>query len=340
MATTLFACALVLASIAIVHWTAGAIYYDVFYGGYKGAFFAATWITFWLVALTLWRPLWAPFVLQVVAFVVLCSWWRTLRPSQSRRWDPYFFRTARISMNRDVVTIENLRNSDYYGIGDGLPRYETRTYHLSRLCGVDALIVTWGSQCMSHPMFVFNFGAEGRVCISIEVRYREGQTFSFLRSLYRQQELMYVVCDERDAILRRTRFLSGHDLYLYRLQVDDIASRQFFLEFATSVNSLAEEPRWYHGLTTNCTTSVYAQGRGHIRWEWRMLFNGSLDRLLYDRCLLDQRLPFADLKKLSWINDIANEASRDGFGDFLRKRLPGYALAQTTAPTVEKVEPS
>ena len=336
----LLACAIVVASTAIILWTAGAIHYDVLQGTIVGAAAAALWAAAWLVAFVVWRPIWSPFILLLVLFAGLFLWWRTLRPSQLRRWDPHYAHTARISLDRDLLTIDGLRNSEYRGLGDSSPRFETRSLHLSNLRGVDALLLAWGSQWMSHPMFIFDFASDGRICISVEVRYRDGQQFSLLRSLYRQQELIYIVSDERDAILRRTKFLSGHNLYLYSLRVDDVASRQFLLEYVGSVNALANEPRWYHGLTTNCTTSVYAQGRGHMRWDWRMLFNGALDKLLYDRRLLDQSLPFADLKKLSWINDIANEAPRDGFGDFLRERLPGYALPRTMAPTAEKVERS
>jgi hypothetical protein len=46
---------------------------------------------------------------------------------------------------------------------------------------------------MSHPVLVFDFGADGRVCVSIDVRYRKGQTYSILRSFYRQQELIVLV---------------------------------------------------------------------------------------------------------------------------------------------------
>ena len=175
-------------------------------------------------------------------------------------------------------------------------------------------------------MFVFDFGPDGRVCISIEVRYRVGQKYSFFRSLYRQQELIYVVSDERDAILRRTKCLEGHDLYMYRLHTTALVMRQFFLEYANSINSLADEPRWYHGLTTNCTTSIYAQGRGRMQWDWRMLFNGALDRLMYDRQLINQELPFESLKAQSWINEVANFAPVDGFGDYIRHALPGYQM--------------
>jgi hypothetical protein len=198
------------------------------------------------------------------------------------------------------------------------------SYHLSKLQSADLLILTWGSLWMCHPMFVFDFGSDGRVCISIELRYRVGQKYSLLRSLYRQQELMFVVSDERDAILRRTKWLQGHDLYLYRVAADALAVRRFFFEYANSINSLAEQPQWYHGLATNCTTSIYALGRGHMKWDRRMLFNGSLDRLMYDRRWLDQGLPFEALKKISRVNDVANAAPLENFGDYIRSHLPGY----------------
>jgi hypothetical protein len=66
------------------------------------------------------------------------------------------------------------------------------------------------------------------------------------------------------------------------------------------------------------------QGRGRMEWDWRMLFNGALDRLLYDRQLLDQALPFESLKRQSLVNDIANSAPADAFGDYIRRELPGY----------------
>ena len=85
-------------------------------------------------------------------------------------------------------------------------------------------------------MFVFDFGPDGRVCISIEVRYRIGQDYNLMRSLYRQQELVYIVCDERDAILRRTKYSAGHDVYLYRMVADEDEIRQFFAEYSERIN--------------------------------------------------------------------------------------------------------
>jgi hypothetical protein len=311
-------------ALVIVVWCAGAIYYDAFGESTAGAAVAGVWAAGWLVLFLVWRPEWKPFVLLLAALVGVAWWWRSQKPSQVRDWEPHFARVAHVAIDGDALAIANVRNSEYGDDGSSTARYEERAYRLSELRGVDALILTWGSPWMSHPMFVFDFGPDGRVCMSIEVRYRRGQRFSFVRTLYRQQELTYVVADERDAILRRTKWLKGHQLYLYRLNVDGIVMRQFFFDFANRINALAATPRWYHGLTTNCTTSVYAQSRGHMTWHWRMLVNGGLDRLLYDRGFLDQCRPFATLKQQSWINEIANRAPKAGFGDYIRAHLPGY----------------
>jgi hypothetical protein len=325
-------------AVAIVTWCAGAIYYDLFGESQIGAAAAVAWAAGWLALFAVWRPEWKPFVLLLAALVGVAWWWRSLKPSQNRDWDPHFARVARVAVDGDTVAIANVRDSEYGDDRSSTARYEDRTYRLSELCGVDALILTWGSPWMSHPMFVFDFGPDGRVCVSIEVRYRRGQRFSFIRTLYRRQELIYVVSDERDAILRRTKWLKNHNLYLYRLNVDGVVMRQFFFDFANRINALAATPRWYHGLTTNCTTSVYAQSRGHMKWHWRMLVNGALDRLLYDRGFLDRGRPFAALKHQSWINEIANRAPAEGFGDYVREHLPGYGEPPSEARTGLKLD--
>lgn len=324
--------AIVVAS-PIVAWLAGAIYYDVLGASKQAKWAAIAWAMLWTVAFLLWAPVWKPLALLLITLALFLAWWLRLRPSQQRDWDPHFAQVASIVMHGDVLTIHNVRNSEYHGVREGTARYETRTYRLSNLRGVDALILTWGSPWMSHPMFVFDFGPDGRICMSIEVRYRQGQRFHLLRTLFRQQELMYVVSDERDAILRRTKFMANHTLYLYRMDADDLSIRRFFLDYATSINRLAAAPRWYHGLTTNCTTSIYAQGRGHIQWDWRLLWNGTLDERLYELKFFDQRLPFARLKDLSRVNEVANAAPETGFGDYLRANLPGYDRSNSNAPT-------
>jgi len=91
-----------------------------------------------------------------------------------------------------------------------------------------------------------------------------------------------------------------------------------------SANDLAESPHWYHGFTTNCTTSIYRQRAREVDWDWRWLFNGQLDQMIYDRGRLDTSMPFEELKKKSWVNEIANRAPLENFGDAIRRELSVY----------------
>ena len=308
----------------ITLWVAGALYFDTAQSAWWGWLLVLVWLS-GVIALFAWTAQLsqALFVLFVL-FAAYFWWWRKLQPSHNRNWDPNFAQLPAIGIQGDELSVCNVRNTEYRTITDYTVRYETRHFRLSQMRRVDVLILYWGSKYMSHPMFVFDFGPDGHLCISLEVRYRVGQKYNFLKSLFRQQELMYVVSDERDAILRRTKCLAGHDMYLYLIQGNPLEMRQFFFEYANRINKLVDTPRWYHGITANCTTGIYAQGRGRMEWDWRMLFNGALDRMLYDRKRLDPSLPFEQLKERSWVNEIANRAPVESFGDYLREHLPGY----------------
>lgn len=259
-------------------------------------------------------------------------WWWSQKPSNQRDWNPNFTNLARIKLEGDTVTIQNVRNTDYRTLHDFTTYYETRTQHLSSLVGVDVIITYWGSAWICHPMLVFDFGPDGRICISIEVRYRKGQKYGLLPSLYRQQEICYVFSDERDAILKRSKYSENHDVYLYRLSADNDEIQKVFLEYVVSANDLTQSPRWYHGLTTNCTTSIYRQRTRQVEWDWRWLFNGQLDQMIYDRKRLDTSIPFENLKQKSWVNEIANRAPVEGFGDAIRRELSAYR----TNPVVDE----
>src|SRR5208282_2456766 len=93
------------------------------------------------------------------------------------------------------------------------------------------------------------------------------------------------------------------------------------------VNRLASHPRWYNALTQNCTTTI----RGHARnagaggrLDWRLLANGHLDQLLYERGQIDTDLSFDDLKSRSNITDRAKAAGDSAdFSARIRKNLLG-----------------
>jgi len=172
-----------------------------------------------------------------------------------------------------------------------------------------------------HPALVFDFGRDGRICMSIEARITKGQKYSVFRSLYRQQELIFVAADERDVILRRTKFSERQWAYLYHLNSSVEELKRVFLDYVNMINQLYESPRWYHVLFTNCTTSFYKLPSRQVRWDWRVIANARLDRALYKDGRLDRTLPFKELRRLAYLNDIANTAPAAGFGDHIRREL-------------------
>jgi hypothetical protein len=221
----------------------------------------------------------------------------------------------------DLVTIENVRNFDYRSLDDFTPRYETRAFHLTNLKSADIIFFNWSSPCMCHPVLVFDFGPDRRVCLSIEVRFRKGQNCSVLRSFYRQQELIFLVADERDVILRRTKHARDQKAHLYRFSAGVDELRTAFLDYVEAINSLYDRRRWYHALCANCTTSFYWLPHSRCRCDWRVLANGRLDRALYESGRLDRTLPFPELRRLTYFNEVANNAPEDGFGDYIRHEL-------------------
>jgi Domain of unknown function (DUF4105) len=315
--------ALLLAAAALVAWTAGAIYFDVCSAAKWGRWVALGWVVSVIAMFAVWQPLWQPLVALAGAEALFLVWWFRQQPSNNRDWDPVVAVLSRAVHAEDAVTIENVRNFEYRSLHDFTPNYETRTVRLPNLVAVDIIFFKWFAGWMSHPVMVFDFGVDGRLCISIEVRFLKGQGYSLLRSLYRQQELIFLVADERDVILRRTKHSKGQDALLYRLNSDPDELRAVFLDYVSSINSLYESPRWYHGFCTNCTTSFYKlpSRRGRARRDWRVVLNGLLDQALYEDGRLDRTLPFPELRRRASLNDIAINAPDEGFGDYIRQQL-------------------
>jgi hypothetical protein len=302
-------------------WMVGAICFDVCGGAKWGRWVALAWFGGVIAMLGIWRPLWQPIVALLGAESLFLVWWFRLKPCNDRDWDPSAAELSRAVIAGDAVTIENVRNLEYRSLNDFTPNWEKRTYHLSNIKGVDFVFFDWGDGLRGHPALVFDFGRDGRICMSIEARITNGQNFSALRSLYRQQELIFVAADERDVILRRTKFSERQWAYLYRLNSGAEELKSTFIDYINMINQLYESPRWYHVLFTNCTTSFYKLPSTRVRWDWRVIANARLDRALYKDGRLDRTLPFKELRRLSYLNDIANTAPAAGFGDHIRREL-------------------
>jgi hypothetical protein len=317
----LFALAWIAASICTA-WSLGAIYFDF----PKASAFAAILFVIALIAIVIFvRGKLLKLAIVFGAFVVVALWWLTLKPSNDRAWQPDVAQTAWADINGDEVTIHNVRNCDYRTVSDFTPLWETRTVRLSQITGMDIAINYWGSPWIAHPIVSFQFADALPLCFSIETRKTIGQQYSAVKGLYRQYTLIYVVADERDVIRVRTNY-RREDVYLYRTLASPAQARERFREYINTLNVLHENPRWYNAVTSNCTTSIRAQRAVNLRapWDWRILFNGKADEMLYqDHAIATGGLPFTELKQRSLIDERARAADQDpDFSRIMREGLP------------------
>lgn len=267
---------------------------------------------------------------RLICLLLVVIPWSFIRPSNDRVWLPEYANEAQAGITGDLVTIRNVRNFDYKPDGVIVERWETRTVHLSSLRGIDLVLNFWGSDLMAHPILTFDFGAEGRIAFSIETRREKGEVPSTLGGLYKNFELIYLVCDERDVIRLRTNYRPDNDSFLYKMNLPPDMMRSRFLEYLATVNQLHKHPRFYNVLTTNCTTSIRAQIKPADRkpFDWRMLANGHMDELLYERGVIASKLPFADFKKRSNIMQAGKAADlAPDYSGLIRAHIEGYEIA-------------
>jgi hypothetical protein len=272
------------------------------------------------------RPLYRGVIAALMPVVVVAFWWMSIAPSNTRDWTPDVARVAQTTFDGSHVTIENVRNFKYRSETDYEDRWETRSYDLDKVRGVDMFLSYWGPTLIAHTIASWEFDDGRHLAISIETRKKTGESYSALRGFFRQYELAYVVADERDLIGLRTDYRE-EQVYLYRLRVPSAQARALLVDYLREANRLRKNPRWYNALTSNCTTMIrsHAQDVGADgRFDWRILVNGRVDEMAYERRQIDTSLPFAVLRARSNITEKARAA--DGSPDFstrIRENLPG-----------------
>jgi hypothetical protein len=324
----LFLAPLFLASFA---WACAALFFDGPFSGWIAAAFAlaAVGVAGWV------RPFWKSLSVYCVLFLAVVCWWLAIEPSNEREWLPDVAQLPMAEIDGDLVTIQNVRNFSYRSEFDYDERWEERTYDLSKLEGVDVFLIYWGSPWIAHTIMSWVFEEGPPLAISIETRKEVGEEYSAVRGFFRQFEIYYVVSDELDVVQLRTHH-RGEEVYLYRLMTSPELARDILTAYLEKINQLATKPRWYNALRYNCTTAI----RHHVQsvapgspFDWRILLNGRIDELAYERGNIDTSMPFDELKHKSDITRRAMAVERDS--DFSTRIRDGLPERGAHAPPVD-----
>lgn len=266
-------------------------------------------------------------LVSLCAFALLVFLFFRIPASNERDWQPDVSVTPYATIKGESITIHGVRNFAYRTETDFTPRWETRTYDLSKLDSVDLIAVYWAGKAIAHIMVSFGFAGKDYLAVSIETRKEKGESYSTLAGFFRQYELYYVVADERDVVGVRTTYRQPQeDVYIYRVKGPLKNARRVFLDYLEGMNELHEHPSYYNTLTTNCTTSVLFHTRMNPEsppMSWKILLSGYVPDYLYELGRLDTSHPFVELERLSRVNERAHAAGADAaFSRRIREGLP------------------
>jgi hypothetical protein len=312
---------------AITLWGVGALYFAPLLPARWRAFAAASYGIATILAFALLPSPGRTAVAALAIFVVLVILFLRVPASNNRDWQPEVSVTPHATVNGELVTIRGVRNFEYRSESDYTPRWEDRTYDLRKLDSVDIIAVYWTGKAVAHIMVSFGFQDQDYLAISIETRKGKGESYSTLAGFFRRYELYYVVADERDVIRARTTYRQPQeDVYIYRTRTLQRNIRRSFLDYIQAMNDLCERPRFYNTLTTNCTTSILMHARinpDSPPMSWKVLLSGYVPDYLYELGRIDTAKPFAELEKLSRVNERAHAADKaTSFSQSLRQGLP------------------
>ena len=249
------------------------------------------------------------------------------QPSHNRNWEfgheqlPLVTYAATSSM----ITIDNFRNFAWSSVATAEVSYDTRTFDLDQMEGVDVLLSHFDEfEGLAHIFLSFGFSGGEQVVVSIETRREMGEPFSPLLGVLRRYEIIYVVGSEEDLVGVRTG-PRDERVYLYPTEATPDQARALFTLLATEINDVQQQPRMYNTLTRNCTNEltrpVELMSDVNFPLTWKSVLPGYFDEVLFDLGIITGAETFADLKPMRLIDNAAVNVESDTYSADLRTSL-------------------
>lgn len=252
-------------------------------------------------------------------------------PSNDRPWADDHARLAAVRFDGQDVRIENFRHCEYRSELDYDTNYRDFDFKLNELkrvwFGVARFTAVEG---LAHTFLSFEVEQSTGskfFSVSVEIRREQGESFSPLKGLYRQYEIIYVVSDDRDAIGSRTVHRPNDRVYLYLVNATPPYVQALFRDIARRMQRLEAHPEFYHSLFNNCTNNIAAHTDeltpDSVRLTEPTIFiPGYSDRFAFSRGLIGSPgQSFAELRAASRIDEIARRVGiRKDFANLIRSR--------------------
>jgi hypothetical protein len=270
------------------------------------------------------RRRWRFVPIYAVAYAIFLAWSASISASNDKNWAADVARGVTGIVEGDRLSVSNVRNFTWRSEADYTENWEQRTYDLAKLRSLDLLLGYWMGPSIAHTIMSFGF-ADGRYLdFSIELRRTKNDQYSAVAGFFKTHELIYIGADERDVMtLRKVR---DEHIQLYRLRTPPERARALLVEYIKRANDLAEHPRFYNTLTTNCTTTIFNMMRAvtsSIPFDWRIILTGHLPDYLYEHGAVDTRISLEELRQRA---DVTSRVEADlnevEFSSRIREGVP------------------
>jgi len=240
-------------------------------------------------------------------------WYGSIKPSNDRVWQKDVAVLSYATIANNLITVHNIRNINYTTESEYEVSYYDETFDIDKLVDIDFLATYWMGPDVAHTFLSFAFNDGKHLAISIEARKELDEDYSMIRGFFKDNELYYVVADERDLIGVRTNIRQDppEDVYMYQINADIEDQKRVFLNYIGKLNELKEEPEFYNTLTKNCTTGIWHNSLVNyvdMSFDWEIIVSGFTVNYLFEHGLLKTYgLSFEELRKKAYINSLVND---------------------------------
>lgn len=250
-------------------------------------------------------------LISLVVFFLLLQF---KQPSNDRDWTIDATILPEINIDGENISIKNIRNFTYRTTSDYTPAYYDRTFKLSQIQNVWFMVEPFSKGGAAHTLLSFEFNDNTYIAISVEIRKEKGESFSALKGLMREYEIVYVIADEKDVIKLRANYRKDK-VFLYPGQTTPEKAQTLFLSMITRAKKLQEKPEFYNTAINTCTTNIVSHINAitpdKIPLSWKVLLPAYSDELAYKIGLLDNSIPFKELRNKHLINTLSEQYAND-----------------------------
>lgn len=244
-------------------------------------------------------------LLYIIGFLMALGWYLSLQPQQNRAWNPEVARLLSYEQQDNLVTLHNVRNFSWQADGSYIERWETRHFDLNQISGVNIITSYWMGPQIAHTLVSFDFDNSAPITFSIEIRKEKNEDFSAIGGFFRQFELSLVASDEKDIIYTRSN-IRGEQVYFFPVKMPVAERRALFEEYLAKADQLAQNPKWYNTLTSNCTTLVFdmvqAVSQKSLPTDYRLIASGYLPNYLHDLGVINPHIDMASWYQQAHVN--------------------------------------